>query len=141
MVAGVLEELGEVEPIGALHRVPTHGLLEGLDRRIVVAEAHLGEREVAVDAVERLAHVVELARVLLDAPVGDALEYGREAEPLLGVGGLAVPPRVFLYVRRERGKEVTGLLVLPCHQQLLGAQHAFRRDGVAHASPFLFWPG
>ena len=118
-------------------------LLRGRHRGVIVSRLHAGEGEVAVEAVERLAHVAQLARVLLDASVGKALEERGEAEPLDLVGGGAVLVDVLLGVLGKAGEKLGRLLGLTLEHEALGPLQLVRhlcldhltssRQGAAHA--------
>ena len=134
-VALDLEQVSEVEAVAAAHGVPAHRALEGLDGGLVVIGPHAGQREVGVETVERLAHVVQGAGVLLHPAVCEALEDRGEAEPLLVLGGHAVPVDVLLDVLGEPRENVTRRLVLALDDHALGALDLIGHAGATHVPP------
>ena len=113
-------QLGQVKTVAATHRVPADRLPERLGGRRVVTLVHEGKREVGVETVERLAHVAELARVLLDASIAQSLEDGGEAEPLDLVGSGAVSVYVLLGIRRKAFEKLDGEICLAAGDESLG---------------------
>ena len=127
-------EVGEVEAPLAAHGVPADGLAQGGHGAVVVAVADGRKGEVAVEAVEGLAHVAQVARVALDAAVRQALEERGEAEPLDLVGRGAVAVDVLLGVLREAGEELLGLVGHALDEKGLAVGQLVGQVGVAHVS-------
>ena len=96
-----------------------------------------GEGEVRVQAVEGLAHVAQLARVVLHATVRETLEERGEAEPLQLVGGGAVAVDVLLRVFRKAREQLLRLPCLSLHQQALSPQQLVGHARLAHVGSFL----
>ena len=124
-VAVGAEEVREVQAVGAVHRVPAHGLLERLGRTGVVALTNAGQAEVGVHAVQGLVHLAQLARVVLDATVGQALEQRGEAEPLHVLGRRAVGRHVLLGIRRHPAEQGLGEVRLALDEKPLGLHQVF----------------
>ena len=132
-------EVGQVEAAAAVHGVPADGALERRGRGVVVAHVNVSQGQVVVEAVERLAHGAQLARVLLDAAVRQALEERGEAEPLQLVGGGAVLVHVLLGVLGKVGEKLGGLLVLALQHEALAALELLGEAGLVSHQSSKFW--
>ena len=99
----------------------------------------VSQGQVVVEAVERLAHGAQLARVLLDATVRQALEERGEAEPLQLVGGGAVLVHVLLGVLGKVGEKLGGLLVLALQHEALAALELLGEAGLVSHQSSKFW--
>ena len=80
------------------HGIPTHRLLERLDRQVGITICHAREGKVGVQAIQRLTHVAKLPWVALDNLVRQAIEGGGKAKPLLAISRRAVTIDVLLHV-------------------------------------------
>ena len=83
---------------------------------------HVGEREIGIQAVERLAHIAQLARIALHATVRQTLEDRGEAEPLQLVGRGAVAIHILLGILGKASEQLKRLLLLPLDEQSLRTQ-------------------
>ena len=129
------EEVCEVEAGAAVHGIPADGALQGLDRHAVVADLDVGEREIAVQAVEGFLDITQLARVVLDAAVRQAVEHRGEREPLERLGGGAVAVDILLGILGEAREQLDRLLVMILHEVALGAQDLVCHVGPSHVAP------
>ena len=67
-------QLGKVEPVGAVHRIPAHRLLEGIAGERVLLLLDIDEGEVRVHPVERNRRLLDGARVFLNPAICQKLE-------------------------------------------------------------------
>ncbi len=124
-------EIGQVKAVAAVHGVPAHRLLERLDASVVVAGAHARKREVRIEAVQGLTHVMQGAGIALHATVAQAVKNRGKAEPLVALGGRAVTVDVLLGILCETGEKLPRRVVLLLQDKSLGLLEAVCQRALA----------
>ena len=137
VVALGTEELGEVEPCSAVHRVPAYALLQRLDGFLGIPHPHAGKRKVGIEPRERLSHILERARILLDTAVGQALEERRKGEPLHILCRLAVRIDVFLGVLGKCRQTLLCCLILPVDHERFCRDELILKIASSHIVPVM----